>query len=85
MAFVCPAAHCARHGLLARDDAGVQEFALRAEVVAVVEDFAVGGGDVLVAEGADFAVHAEAFEVQVGEVEAGEAGGFVAAWRDGRR
>ena len=49
----------------------MQVFALGAEVVAVVEGTAVGEGDVGVAEGADFAVHGQAFEVEVREVQEG--------------
>ena len=62
---------------LTRHDTRVQEFALGAEVEAVVEDAAVVYGDELVAQGAHFAVEGQAFEVDVGAAEAGEAGGFV--------
>lgn len=65
--------------LLGRDDAGLEELALGGEIQAVVEDAGVGDGDELVAEGADFTVERQAFDVDVGVAEDREARGLVAA------
>lgn len=62
---------------LAGDDTIPQISGFRTEVEPIVEDLAVTDSDELVAQGADFAVEGETFEVDVGGAEAGEARGFV--------
>ena len=78
-ALVGTAAHLAVDFFLAGGDGLVQVFALGREVEAVVQAFGPVEGDELVAQGADFAVEHEPFEVHVGGAEDGEAGRLVAA------